>query len=498
MIFEFTAEEMQQFATSDLKAAAKLDEIDKEIKEIYSLHLERANDRKTAAEDLQLKYEQLLQNRELIEYERMDEFAEIREAAEDRFFKSFNNNVPAIVAEVKKQLPLIFKRLLENDLVFDTKNNELLEKWENGEVSDEEATEEFKKINLITRTEAEHAPTIEVRRARRLIYWEIRYFDEFLKQQAPAEKKELDKFIQNFINSDSHTYQKKKGKIKDITIKGKGANNIDFPVDKANSHIWRMLETSNKSGQLEYAFAVEGKDSKTPADVIYSINFDELEAAGIKTVKRLTPYDKRVYIAVSALFNSGMDIMTVSQIYYTMGNDSRINKRDIDRLYTSLEKMRHLPITLDNSSEHKLYKNIPEFKYNGVLLPWESIDAIINGQRAEGVIHPFREPPLISFAKGRNQFTTISRRLLASPISKTDAHLQIDDYLLERISHIKNGRASTSSKILFKTIFEKTNLKERHQKNRAKPVIKEYLEHYKRENFIKEFTIEEDGITIEI
>ena len=498
MIFEFTAEEMQQYATSDIKAAAKLDEIDKEIKEIYSPYLDNGTAQKAPTEDLQLKHDQLLQKRELIEYERLSELADIREAAEVRFFESFKNDVPAIVAEVKRQLPLIFKRLLENDLVFDTRNNELLEKWEKGEVSDKEALEEIKKLDLITRTELESAPTIEVRRARSLIYWEIRYFDGFLKQQAPAEKKELDKFIQNFINSDPHTYQKKKRQTRDITIKGKGAKDIEYPLDKPNSHLWRMLEAADKNGQLEYAFAVEGKDSKTPADVIYSINFDELEAAGIKTVKRLTPYDKRVYIAVSALFNSGTDIMTVSQIYYTMGNDSRINKRDIDRLYTSLEKMRHLPITLDNSSEHKLYKNIPEFKYNGVLLPWESIDAIVNGQRAEGVIHPFREPPLISFAKGRNQFTTISRRLLASPVSKTDAHLQIDDYLLERISHIKNGRTNTSSKILFETIFEKTNLKERHQKSRAKPVIKEYLEHYKRENFIKDFTIEEDGVKIEI
>lgn len=281
-----------------------------------------------------------------------------------------------------------------------------------------------------------------------------------------------------------------------LTVTKRGAEKLEFPLDKINANIWNRLNEADKNGQLTLTFAAEKRGSKKEANIIYSINFDELEKAGLSTVKRLTAFDKRVYIAANAMYNTGTDRATVSQIYATMGNSGRPGAKDIEKVYESLEKMRRLPITLDSTSEHSVYKNMPKFVYNGMLLPWESVDAIVNGQRADGVIHFFREPPLMSFAKERRQITTVPRELLQSPISKTDANLQIDDYLIDRIARIKKSGGKSSNKLLYSTIYENCEIKTRMQRSRAKDKITKYLDYYKECGFIKDFKEAADGVII--
>lgn len=276
-----------------------------------------------------------------------------------------------------------------------------------------------------------------------------------------------------------------------LTVNGK-VNDIDYPLDKINANIWTLLKEADKTGQL--TFAVEKRGSKKQADIIYSIDFEALE--GVTITKKLTGYDKRVYIATGAVFNSGYDVMTVAQIYNAMGNTGRPNARDIKKINDSLTKMSAARIYLNNESEHKLYSKYERFIYDASLLPMERISAVVNGQTTDTAIHLFREPPLISFARGRKQITTVTRRLLESPISKTDANLLIDDYLIERIAFIKNSKGKISNKLLYATIYDKCDIKEKMQRSRAKEKIAKYLTHYKECKFIKDFRAEADGIII--
>jgi hypothetical protein len=126
----------------------------------------------------------------------------------------------------------------------------------------------------------------------------------------------------------------------------------------------------------------------------------------------------------------------------------------------------------------------------------ERISAIVNGQTTDSAIHLFREPPLISFARERKQITTVSRKLLESPLSQTDSNLQIEDYLIEQISHIKSPKSKLKNKLLFETIFEKCNIKTPNQRARARETITKLLDHYKKHNFIKDYKKSPDGITI--
>ena len=159
----------------------------------------------------------------------------------------------------------------------------------------------------------------------------------------------------------------------------------------------------------------------------------------MKITKKLTQFDKRVYIAISALFNEGNKVISLTQIHRTMGNEKRPSKEQLEKINNSITKMTGARITLDNSKEIKANYGYDKFIYDGSLLPLERGAAVVNGQLADAAIHIFREPPAMSFAKQRKQITTLDIKLLQSPLNKTESNLLIDDYLIERIARAKRG-----------------------------------------------------------
>ena len=273
---------------------------------------------------------------------------------------------------------------------------------------------------------------------------------------------------------------------------------VDYPLDKINSTVWQALQQADKDGQISMLpFAMEKRGSKVELTAYYSIDFAALEEeAGVTITKHLTKFDKRVYIAAGALFNNGFKTFTVAQIYTAMGNAGRPNSTTAKKINDSLTKMQAAHIYLDNTSESKYYK-YDKFVYDASLLPMERVNAVMNGQEVTAV-RLFREPPLITFARERKQITTISRKLLESPLSKTEANLTIEDYLLERISHMKNKgkKSKISNKMLYDTIYKECNITSRMERSRAPEKIHRLLEFYKEKEFIKDYKAEADGITI--
>ena len=152
---------------------------------------------------------------------------------------------------------------------------------------------------------------------------------------------------------------------------------------------------------------------------------------------------------------------------------------------------------LNNESEAAQY-DYPKFVYDASLLPMERVTAYStdNGQIIDAAIHLFREPPLMTFARERKQCTTIRLKLLNSPLNKTAANMELEDYLIEQIARIKKG--SRSNKMLYKTIYENTNITEKKQRQRAPAKIEKLLAHYKACEYIKGFRTTKDGITINV
>lgn len=278
----------------------------------------------------------------------------------------------------------------------------------------------------------------------------------------------------------------------------KRAQIIEYPLDKINNKIWKLLEKNNNQ---VIKFAMENKTDKKrgkQVDCIYTINFDDLDD-DITITKKLMPFDKRVYIAVSALFNAGNSIITLTQIHYAIGCIGKPGTKNIKRINESISKMMGAKIYVNNSNESKVYK-YKKFIYDGALLPAERISSIVNGQLSNSSIHLFREPPIVSFAKQRNQITTVSIEMLQSPISKTDNNLLIEDYLIERIAKAKNN--NKSHRILFKTFYEHINLpgnsldQKKHTKQRLPKKVIIYLDYYVKCRYIKSYNIDHNGINI--
>lgn len=274
-------------------------------------------------------------------------------------------------------------------------------------------------------------------------------------------------------------------------INPKRAKILEYPIDKINSKVWAILKECNK---IDITFAAEKKNSKEKLNIYYSIDFEKISEK-ITSVKRLLPFDKRVYISISALFNSNNSIVTLTQIYYAMGYTGKPGTSDLKKINESILKMLKATISINNEQEAQVYKKYGKFIYRGSLLPVETSEYHnFKGKLTDAAIHIFREPPLISFAKQRKQVTTVSIELLQSPVSKTNTNLMIDDYLIERIARSKNNKSS--QKILYKTLYKKVGITTSKQKQRTPEKIERYLEHYKKCGSIERYTMEETGLTI--
>ncbi len=279
-------------------------------------------------------------------------------------------------------------------------------------------------------------------------------------------------------------------------VKAKSTDSLQYPIDKVNNKAWRLLEESDGTGQL--TFALEKRGSTKEANAIYSIDFSNLENE-LQITRKLTAFDKRVYVAIGSLYNAGNEVMTLTQVYSCMGNAGRPCSNDIKNINDSITKLSGARIHLDNIGETNVYKTRRKFEYDGQLLYMERISAYVNGQFVDGAIHPLREPPLIEFARKRGQITTIERKVLESPLRKTEGNLKLDDYLLEAIATMKNKaekKAPWNNKILYATIYRENGITERKERSRAIDKIRKYLEHYKKTGFIADFKEQFEGVTI--
>lgn len=292
-------------------------------------------------------------------------------------------------------------------------------------------------------------------------------------------------------------------------------SSTDFPIDKVNSNVWKLLENATpgqygfdfgdnfvevdeSTGFIDVDFNVASKSDKAigkNVPVTYCIDFSGLADFERSITKKLEPYDKRVCVAMAALFNAGYEIMTLQQVYNAMGNPGRAGKNDKEKINDAATKLRAAVIHLDNTLEADAHNRVT-FKYDGSVVPMERVQAIVNGKLVDSAIHLFREPPLISFARERKQITTVPIKILDSPLSNTSANIQLEDYLIERISRIKKDGSKTSNKVLFATIYKNTGIKTKQQRSRAANKIKKLLKHYKSCGFIKDYAIEHDGIKI--
>lgn len=269
---------------------------------------------------------------------------------------------------------------------------------------------------------------------------------------------------------------------------------IDYPVDRPNNTIWKSLEATKTDGQLTISKAVvTGKGRKDKEiNVLLSVSWNQ---PGAKITATLNSFDKRVYSACASLLKAGNDAFTVTEICKIMTGSEKPAPNQIKKINDSLTKMRGA--TLYYSNKHEVEKGLkyPLLEYDGDLLPFERVKMVVNGKEVYG-IHPFREPPLISFARAREQITSFKKELLQVPINDTEENLRIQDYLLTMIAAMKKKNLLFFD-VLFSTIKEDCEIGSKHF-DRVPKKINTCLDHYKQNGFISDYEIKKDRITINL
>lgn len=264
---------------------------------------------------------------------------------------------------------------------------------------------------------------------------------------------------------------------------------LEHPLDKINSNIWRMFEES-PNGQEQFLINTGNNEKQDTVNTLVAINFED----DTKLSKSLTPFDKRVFTAAASLYTAGNKVITDTLIYKNMGFTGKPSQNQIENIHNSITKLMRTQILIDNTEEAAKYK-YDLIRYEGALLPIVRKTGIINGKPVSGAIFFNGVPMLMEYSRRRGQITTIPLIVYqSSEISKTADNLAIEDYLIERIAHIKSGRGNP--RILYETLFEKANVKTKMQKQRAPEKIKKYLSHYKKTGFIDGYTADAKGVTI--
>ena len=248
--------------------------------------------------------------------------------------------------------------------------------------------------------------------------------------------------------------------------------------------------------KLNAASEADRRKGKT-ANILLLLNFDELE--GVKISRTLTIYDKSVWNACANLARCGYEIVTAQDVYKFMGYNNNLNQRDKKKILESIETIIRARVFINNKEEHALYKKYDEISLNTPLLAAEICKAKIGNTVVEEAIRIIEPPKLFAIAETRGQITTIPFAVLESPINKNDDIALITDYLLMRISRMKNNKHIQRT-ILLDTLYDKCNItdsaSDRVKKTRLPEKIDRLLKHYKSVGWIGGYQLTKQEIII--
>jgi hypothetical protein len=265
---------------------------------------------------------------------------------------------------------------------------------------------------------------------------------------------------------------------------------IICPLDKVNENIWCGNFQIGEPFMLNAVSERDAKKGKT-ADIIAMIDFEEMEKI-FEFSRPLTVYDKRVWTVVANYAYAGQNIITPSQIYKTAFNErTKPNSTDKEKIVESLKLLIRVRLTLDNTTEAKLY-GYDLIKGDYPLLSGSLVTAYVNGQLTESALQISEVPKLFQFALNRNHVATVTTSIYQSPVNGNETGLKISDYLLGRILRMNNPNSKSQNTIVLKTLYEKCSVTNRLQKSRCKTRAIRVLEDFKKKDLIVGFTLAPD------
>lgn len=223
-----------------------------------------------------------------------------------------------------------------------------------------------------------------------------------------------------------------------------------FETDKTSAFYFEKTKAELQAIDGQYLLGeyiqAQGVRTIENAPLYAAIDFTALvEDETIQTnAKRLTPFDRRIYNAVSTLYANGAKVFTSTQLYHqATGRKGSPGQAHTNKIRLSLKKMRQIQIEIDNTipanpnykiSEHDASEGkYKEIKYEGALLPTDSLTV---GNTT--YIQVLRKPPLLENAEGKGQIIRVPLKALQTGSDNTIA---INDYINKAI--FSHSRAKT-------------------------------------------------------
>ncbi len=273
-----------------------------------------------------------------------------------------------------------------------------------------------------------------------------------------------------------------------------------YPTDfqqnltKASSTLFSSKNSLEELKQI----TIDVTPNKKGLTTTYSVNVD-LSAPELKGVENITEYDKSVHnMAVSMAKANKHGCFTAKQLatalmYGDNPKNSRPSPQQIGAVTKSIEKQRHIDITIDWTEHIKLNNkgNLPEevsrYQKKGYMLPVEEHIFTVNGKTLHGYQF-IKEPPLYQYASSVGQIGQHPIKMLSVPVNLDQTKIVIRDFLLEEIAHIKNNPKTWNRTItvdrLLDVAGENSQTVDRIKKSRLLKAVKDMLDYWKKEGYI--------------
>lgn len=223
----------------------------------------------------------------------------------------------------------------------------------------------------------------------------------------------------------------------------------------------------------------------------------------------LTNYDKSIINGVVSILESGNSSFTVPMLYHAMTGKENPTVDDglVEDIKAKLDTMRRLSINIDLTEEikaHMIQKNmvgeneVESFTIDGYLLPLNKYTGVVNGKRSE-MYQIIDTPPLHSYAKMKNQISTVSIDLLKAPLNNNATTIPLKTYLLGRIEAMKNqNNKIMRDKILYESVYRELGDidSDKKRKKRIRDYTEIILTHFVNMKYITKYEVIKEGRTI--
>ena len=239
--------------------------------------------------------------------------------------------------------------------------------------------------------------------------------------------------------------------------------------------------------------------------IVVSLDPDELEK--MSNNMEFTYFDKSVFDAICSLLMVGNKAMSLSMIARAMlGKKSPYHPGSelLEEIDKSINKLERIKISIDMSEEIARFNQLKNEDVSKAVLKsrffeCRRLDTVIKGNAVD-VIMFTQEPILLKYAKKRAQLSSINNSLLDTPTKKTKNLITIQSYLLQRINMLKLNKKLPQC-IMFKSIYslfddDVVNMSDRAIKDlyvRARKAVLSILEFWKKEGFIKNYSLTTKG-----